>query len=95
MGLKNLTVLFLVFLLICSASANRRREAGTLADTTDACLLAKEICDYAWDTRREYDAMPDTTEELKRQKREFLQALNSSIIQCERHKKECAKSVRR
>lgn len=91
---KKLAVLFLILLLVCTASANRRRDAGTLTGDTDECITGKEICDYAWEMQREYDAMPDSTSELREQKRAFLNALNTSRVQCERAKKECARSIK-
>ena len=90
MKLSKLAILFLSFALVCSVSAKK----GTVADTTGECIMAKEICDYAWEVQREYDAMPDNTPELKQQKKEFIDALNSNIFQCEKAKKECAKSVK-
>lgn len=84
MKFGKLAVLFLSFTLVCSVSAKK----GTLSDTTDECIMAKEICDYAWEMQKEYEAMPDST------KKEFLDALNSSVFQCEKAKKECAKSVK-
>jgi prophage DNA circulation protein len=83
----------MIFALVCSVSA-AKKKGGTVADTTSACIMAKEICDYAWEMQKEYETMPDSTTELKQQKKEFIEALNSSVFQCERAKKECAKSVK-
>lgn len=92
MKYTKLAVLLLISAMVCSVFA--AKKVGTLADTTDECLMAKEICDYAFELQKEYDYMPDSTAELKQQKKEMIEALNSSIFQCEKAKKECAKSVK-
>jgi len=95
MNFRKLTVLFLVFVLICTVGASRRRGgSGTLSDSTDECTFAKEVCDYAWEMQQEFDAMPDTTDELREERRNFMNALNSVISHCERARRECQRSVR-
>ncbi|MDR0303838.1 MAG: hypothetical protein LBH98_03585 [Chitinispirillales bacterium] len=97
-------VLCFAFLIICSISAkkNEKKESSSEMttsikttsaplnpDSTDECILMKEICDAAVDFQREYNAMPDGDE-----KKEMVQVLNGYILHCEKARKDCSKSLK-
>jgi hypothetical protein len=99
MKICKFAVFCLAFLVICPISAKKsdKKETSTTAvltpvasvDTTDECILMKEVCDEALDFQNEYNAMPEGDE-----KKEMSQVLNSYIIHCEKARKDCSKSLK-
>jgi len=94
MQFAKLFVLCLTFAFFCNVYAKEKR-VGTIADTTAECVYMKEICDYAMELQHEYDAMPQTDDDERQQKRETMIVLNGTIAKCEKARNECTKSVRK
>ncbi|MCL1947210.1 MAG: hypothetical protein FWF51_08710 [Chitinivibrionia bacterium] len=86
--------IFLTFAFACSVCA-KEKKVGTVADTTAECVFMKEICDYALELQQEYNAMPETDDDERQQKREMIQVLNGTIAKCEKARNECTKSVKK
>ena len=100
MKIRGLIVLCLIFMLVCALSAQKNRgkedaekpftlTAVEQADSTDECILMKEICDAAMDFQNEYREITD-----KELKKEMVKVLNSYVNDCERARKNCSRSMK-